>query len=838
MVDTSRVPQATAAVCIAMSLAACTGGVHGDVSSVAASSSPQYTVGGTVSGLSGSGLVLATNTGETLAVAADGSFTFKTTYPAGSPYYVLVLSQPSTPTQTCLSSNGAGTIANANVTSIAIACQDKTTPTDAIGGVIVGLTGTGLVLQNNGTDTLSIAANGAFAFPGTAPSGSPYNISVLSPPINPYEDCQVLNGQGTTADSDIANIGIVCTVNPSTTHTIGGTVSGVSGTLVLQDNGRDDLTITANGAFTFPLAIPSGSSYDVTTKSTTGGQSQACLFTNATGTVGDSNITDVTITCNANVTLQASVSGLAGTGLTLRNTSDGDNLAVTANGPSTFATGIVPGDPYNVTVVGQPINPSQTCVVANAAGTASSGSTVSVTCTTNTYTVGGVITGLPDPNTSSANPGANLVLQDNLGDTFTTSATGTSPISFTFATPIASGSTYSVTVTSQPGLSTAFGTPGVVQTTTVCVLAAGTGSGTVTISNVTNVTVNCVRPAGFAYVINSGDNTVSSYVIDSASGALLPSGPPVSTGNAPSSAAADGGGDLYVSNSGSNNLSGYRIDPNTGTLTPLAGSPLVIAGLNTPTSVAASFPWLYASNPIGPPSISAATISTSGTLTNIGGSPFAAQVGPTGGAFFAGSQNSYYLGANSSSNTFSAYLINNTTGALSPVPGSPAATGTAPDSVIGLRFFISGTAVSDNAYVVNSGSGTISIFNMNIATGTPTPLASGPVTVEAGLSAVTGQAGFTCGCYVFASGPQGVWAYTTDQTGVLTPQPNNPYAGGAGPGAIATVSSYVYLVNTTDQTISVFQIGATGALTPVTGALAKTGKAPSSIVVILRPTFG
>ena len=48
--------------------------------------------------------------------------------------------------------------------------------------------------------------------------------------------------------------------------TIGGTVTGLSGntSLVLQDNGGDNLTVSKNGGFTFASQIEAGSVYDVT----------------------------------------------------------------------------------------------------------------------------------------------------------------------------------------------------------------------------------------------------------------------------------------------------------------------------------------------------------------------------------------------------------------------------------------------------------------------------------------------------------------------------------------------------------------------------------------------
>ena len=52
---------------------------------------------------------------------------------------------------------------------------------------------------------------------------------------------------------------------PPTTYTIGGTVSGLTGTgLVLQDNGGNNLSVSASGSFTFSTAVASGAAYSVT----------------------------------------------------------------------------------------------------------------------------------------------------------------------------------------------------------------------------------------------------------------------------------------------------------------------------------------------------------------------------------------------------------------------------------------------------------------------------------------------------------------------------------------------------------------------------------------------
>jgi hypothetical protein len=92
--------------------------------------------------------------------------------------------------------------------------------------------------------------------------------------------------------------------------------------------------------------------------------------------------------------------------------------------------------------------------------------------------------------------------------------------------------------------------------------------------------------------------------------------------------------------------------------------------------------------------------------------------------------------------------------------------------------------------------------------------------------------------YLFASSSQGISAFSTDASGVLTAVPNSPYAAGGGPGPLAALGDYVYVVNTVDHTISAFtQNSANGQLIPLPGTAVQTGRAPSSIVVIARPNY-
>ena len=63
----------------------------------------------------------------------------------------------------------------------------------------------------------------------------------------------------------------------SGSFTVVGTVSGLSGSVVLQDNGGDDVTVSADGSFTFPTALAAGAAYGVTVATQPAGQ--ACTVT-------------------------------------------------------------------------------------------------------------------------------------------------------------------------------------------------------------------------------------------------------------------------------------------------------------------------------------------------------------------------------------------------------------------------------------------------------------------------------------------------------------------------------------------------------------------------------
>lgn len=120
-------------------------------------------------------------------------------------------------------------------------------------------------------------------------NGSALNGDVLGGPVV----CQQGNLNQCYQPSSANSLRI--TTGPAVNYTVGGSVSNLSGTVVLVNNGGDPLSISADGTFTFSIALPTGSPYSVTVQ--TQPATQICTVTNDSGTITNANITDVTVNC-------------------------------------------------------------------------------------------------------------------------------------------------------------------------------------------------------------------------------------------------------------------------------------------------------------------------------------------------------------------------------------------------------------------------------------------------------------------------------------------------------------------------------------------------------------
>jgi hypothetical protein len=441
---TRRIASAWAITMLAI-VSACSGGGGGIVA--------VYSLGGSVSGLTGSGLVLA-NYNQSVAVSAGStSFSFGPALFDGSVYAVTVQTQPAG--QTCTVTDGAGTAGTANVGNVVVACSKQAL---ILGGTVSGLTSAGLVLANGG-DTVTLDAGATtFSFPAPIATGSSYAVTVQTQPAGLA--CAVTKGIGTMPASSVNTVAITCTDQP---FNLGGSISGLSASGLVLANGTDTLTVNVNAtSFTMPTKVAYGSHYAVTVQSPPTGLS--CTVSDGSGTMPAKAVTTVAIVCaDQSYLLGGAISGLTASGLVLTN--GGDTRAVSSGATSfNMPTEVAYGSHYAVSVQTQPTGLN--CTVSNATGTMPAGPvyTVIVMCATNTHTVGGTITGL----TTSG-----LVLANG---TDTTPPLGATATQFTMPTGVASGATYDVIAQTQPSGQ-------------LCTVSNGTG--TVGAFDVTTVTVGC-----------------------------------------------------------------------------------------------------------------------------------------------------------------------------------------------------------------------------------------------------------------------------------------------------------------------------------------------------------
>ena len=197
--------------------------------------------------------------------------------------------------------------------------------------------------------------------------------------------------------------------------------------------------------------------------------------------------------------------------------------------------------------------------------------------------------------------------------------------------------------------------------------------------------------------------------------------------------------------------------------------------------------------------------------------------------------------SNSDSDNISAYTVNGTTGGLSAIAGSPVANVSTPSAI----------AVSRNgffAFATNSQTNKVTSFRIGtdggllLASGTATSPNPASVGTAPSAVAISSDTEFL---YVANRGSDSVTAFTIGSTGILTlvpPEagtPNPVAAGGSAPVSLVGSSTdrFLYVANSADNTVSVFQIEPSGLLklVPPTGALrnpvAVGGNAPSALAL-------
>jgi len=119
---------------------------------------------------------------------------------------------------------------------------------------------------------------------------------------------------------------------PAPTYRVGGTLSGLAGgqQLVLQNNHADDLTLSADGPFTFAAKLADRAAYSVTVKTPPPGQT--CTVTHGSGTLSGADVGNVQVSCAGSGSLDA---GFADNGVLIYDRGKTDvaqGLALTSGG--------------------------------------------------------------------------------------------------------------------------------------------------------------------------------------------------------------------------------------------------------------------------------------------------------------------------------------------------------------------------------------------------------------------------------------------------------------------------------------------------------------------------
>lgn len=292
---------------------------------VCADKDHSYTIGGHVNGLDHhrhhTDLVISNNDGTPLRLDHDGHFRFPHRIARNGSYKVVVDRQPSG--KVCSIANGAGSGVVRDVTNIDIDCSEAVY---ALGGKVSGLLPGQVVSITDGSNPvpLVLSANGRYTFPIGVAFQASFNVTVSAQPSGGV--CTVINGSGHNVHADVTDVDVICTPEQ---YFVSGTVTGLAPgeQVTLQNNGANDLTLTANQNFTFSTPIASGASYLVSVG--TQPFPETCTVINGSGSKVNAPITNVQVNCAAGA---YTVLGSFGNGAVSVGTTVGGNLVQARDG--------------------------------------------------------------------------------------------------------------------------------------------------------------------------------------------------------------------------------------------------------------------------------------------------------------------------------------------------------------------------------------------------------------------------------------------------------------------------------------------------------------------------
>ena len=102
-------------------------------------------------------------------------------------------------------------------------------PGFTVGGRVAGLGAEKVILRNNGGEELVLSNASTFTFSQLLADGDDYDIVIVTQPDG-HQYCKVSGGTGTVSGHNVDTVVIRC----SQDYTVGGSVTGIEGTLVLR----------------------------------------------------------------------------------------------------------------------------------------------------------------------------------------------------------------------------------------------------------------------------------------------------------------------------------------------------------------------------------------------------------------------------------------------------------------------------------------------------------------------------------------------------------------------------------------------------------------------------
>jgi 6-phosphogluconolactonase (cycloisomerase 2 family) len=635
---------------------------------------------------------------------------------------------------------------------------------------------------------------------------------------------------------------------------LGGTIAGLGANsgLVLANGSTTVAVAPSARTFNFPTALTYGTAYAVTVQAAPAGLT--CSVAGGSGTIKN-NVGNVVVTCSAEAfTLGGTIAVASGsspgasvTGLVLANGTD--TLAV-PTGATTFTmpTPVAFGSSYQVVVKTQPTGLSCSVNPATASTMpANNVTTIAVTCSTGPYALGGTVS-INGPTGVSLSDQGLVINNTSNGDTYTFTSNAST---FTMPKLLPFGAAYALTVATQPtGLICAIANPtgtmpaAAVNLAVTCSDQAFTLSGTVTINSPSGVTglsdqglvlTNSGNGDAFTFTSNATTFTMAQSVPYGSPYALSVTTQPTGlncTVTDPSTTmpaanvttiavnCSDESFTLGGSITGLGSASGLMLTNNAVDSTTILANAITFT-MNTPVPYGAPYDVAVAQNP---PAIRCTVAQGSNTMPASNVNSVAVTCAST--PIFA------YV-TNEGAFTVSAYSVDATTGALTPIAGSPYATGAHPYSV-------AVNPVGTFAYVANAYDDTVSAYSIDATTGALTPIAGSPFAAGGFPISVTVNPAGTF-AYVANYNDATVSAYSIDATtGALTPIAGSPFAVGNEPFGVTVNSAgtFAFVPNSLDFTVSALSInGTTGALTAVAGSPFLAGDAPLSVTVNPAGTF-